>query len=83
MGWQRYDVNDADFSLSDAGIDDSEDLVVFPMGAGVSYRDLSGVTLEARGTFRLAGSSELIETNIGQDGDLSSWEASANVGYEF
>ena len=83
MGWQHYDVNDADFSLSDAGIDDSEDLVVFPMGAGVSYRDLSGVTLEARGTFRLAGSSELIETNIGQEGDLSSWEASANVGYEF
>jgi hypothetical protein len=83
MGWQRYDVNDADFSLSDAGIDDSEDLVVFPMGAGVSYRDLSGVTLEARGTFRAAGSSELIETNTGQDGDLHSWEASGNVGYEF
>jgi hypothetical protein len=83
MGWQRYDVRDADFSLSDARITEDENLVVFPTGIGVAYRDMSGITFEARGTLRWAGDSELIADTSGSFADLHTWDATANVGYEF
>jgi hypothetical protein len=83
IGWQRYDVRDADFSLSDAGLQEDENIVVFPMGAGLAYRNPSGITFDARGTFRAAGDSELIADRGGDFAELHTWEASANVGYEF
>jgi hypothetical protein len=83
MGWQRYDVRDADFSLSDAGINEDENFVVFPTGVGIAYRDISGIVFDARGTFRWAGDSELIAEAGGDFADLHTWEATANLGYEF
>jgi hypothetical protein len=82
-GWQMYDIRDTTFALSDAGIDDDESIAVFPMGAGVAYRDISGITFDARGTFRLAADSSLIADANGEFADLHTWEASGNVGYEF
>jgi hypothetical protein len=54
------------------------------MGAGLSYRDVSGLTVDVRGTFRAAASSDLlIDPRTGNEADLHTWEASAALGYEF
>jgi len=38
VGWQRYDVTQTDVMLSTSGLNDHDNLIEFPMGAGVSYR---------------------------------------------
>lgn len=83
IGWQRYDLRDVNFSQADAGIADQDDVAVFPMGAGLSYRDTSGITFDARGTFRPATESNLIVDDTGGFAEVHSWEASGNIGYEF
>lgn len=80
VGWQHYDLNDN--TLSDQGIETTDDLAVFPMGVGVSYRDPSGVTAELRGTFRAAADSSFIQEADGDNARLDTWEASAGIGYE-
>jgi hypothetical protein len=81
-GWQRYDVTDANFSRAATGLSDEDDLAVWPMGAGIAYRDPDGIVAELRGTFRLAQESELLRTGNGF-ADLHTWDASAQLGYEF
>jgi hypothetical protein len=78
-GWQRYDVSDAQTS----GIRSQDDLAVFPLGAGLAYRDLSGITFDARGTFRPARGADLVVDATGSRAELHTWEASGNIGYEF
>jgi hypothetical protein len=82
VGWQHYDLNDNTLSRADDGIGSSDDLAVFPMGAGLSYRDASGFTGELRGTFRAAADSTFIQDIDGDDVPLHTWEASASIGYE-
>lgn len=76
-GWTRLDINDEP-ALSD--VEASEDLAVFPIGAGVAWRDTSGVVLDARGTYRFSEDATLL---TGVDSNFDTWEASANLGYEF
>src|SRR5262249_50375380 len=38
VGWQRYDVTGTHVTLAINGMNDSDNLVEFPMGAGLSYR---------------------------------------------
>ena len=76
-GWQRLDINDEP-ALSDA--EASDDIAVFPVGAGIAWRDRSGLMLDARGTYRFAEESTLLAA-VGTNVDT--WEASANLGYEF
>lgn len=82
-GWQHYDIADNELSRADDGIGDQDDLAVFPMGVGLSYRDVSGITGELRGTFRAAADSTFIQDASGDDASLHTWEASAGLGYEF
>lgn len=82
-GWQHYDVADNNLSRADDGIGDKDDLAVFPMGAGIAYRDTSGITGELRGTFRAAADSSFIQDAQGDNASLHTWEASAGLGYEF
>jgi opacity protein-like surface antigen len=82
-GWQHYDIADNQLSRADDGIGDQDDLAVFPMGAGISYRDTSGITGELRGTFRAAADSSFIQDSSGDNASLHTWEASAGLGYEF
>ncbi len=82
VGWQHYDLNDNTLTRADSGIGSSDDLAVFPMGAGLAFRDSSGFTGEVRGTFRAAGSSSFIEDSTGADADLHTWETSISLGYE-
>jgi hypothetical protein len=85
IGWQRYDVSDANFAQSATGLRSEDDLVVFPLGAGLSFRSLTGLVVDVRGTVRVADDSGLLSLREGTDGnaELHTWEASAALGYEF
>ena len=84
VGWQRYDVMNATFSTADTGVQASDNLAEYPMGAGVSYRDPTGWLVDLRGTYRATASSSLVlDPRTGGYGGLDSWEASGALGYEF
>jgi len=89
MGWQRYDVTNTSVSLADTGVADHDNLMVFPMGAGLAYR-ISGFVADVRGTFRAATDNNLVLQTPGitqptpnDFASMHTWEASAAVGYEF
>jgi len=84
MGWQNYSVSGEDVNLSDAGINDSDNSIVFPMGGGIAYRD-SGFVADVRGVFRANTDSSLVVENARSNTyvPLHTWEASAALGYEF
>jgi hypothetical protein len=89
MGWQRYDVTNTSVSLADSGVADHDNLMVFPMGAGLAYR-INGFVADVRGTFRAATDNDMVLTTPGitqptpsDFASMHSWEASAAVGYEF
>lgn len=85
IGWQRYDITGGTFSLSDTGMNSSDNSVVFPMGAGIGYRDPSGLVLDLRGTFRANTGYGLVLESVGSTSyaPMHSWEASGALGYEF
>lgn len=83
IGWQRYDIVDGDLSQAATGIRDEDDLMIFPVGAGLSIRSYEGIMFDIRGTIRIAEDSGLIRDATGDNGHLHTWEASGNLGYEF
>lgn len=83
VGWQRYDIRNANFSMADTGVADKDTLAVFPMGAGIAYRDKSGLVLDLRGTFRAAQNSTFIRDPAGGNANLHTWDAGGHLGYEF
>lgn len=86
IGWQRYDVTGAAFTQSDAGIRDSDNLIDYPVGAGLSYRD-GGFVADIRGTYRWTSDNQLIVSNPLVAGSgfskMDNWSANANAGFEF
>ena len=83
-GWQHYDVRDMKFAQSDTGMKSNDNVAEFPMGAGLSLRDVSGFTADLRGTFRATTDSTLVLDGVTNTyASLYSWEASAALGYEF
>jgi hypothetical protein len=84
VGYQRYDVNNIQFSQADSGMKSNDNLAEFPVGTGVSLRDLNGFTVDVRGTFCPTTDSHLLlDQTTGDFARLNTWEASAIVGYEF
>jgi hypothetical protein len=85
VGWQRYDVTGGSFTTSDSGMADSDNSMVFPLGAGLSYRDQSGLVVDLRGTFRANTNAGLVLDNVGSTtfAPLHTWAASGSIGYEF
>lgn len=85
VGWQRYDVTGAAFTVGGTGMNDTDNAVVLPMGIGVAYRDKSGLVIDARGTFRADTNSKLVLEAMDSPNyaPMHTWEASAAVGYEF
>jgi hypothetical protein len=83
VGWQRYDVTDASFLSELTGMSKMDNVLEFPVGAGVSYRDGGGFLVDVRGTFRAATDSDLLRKPDGDQAPLHSWEASGAIGYEF
>ena len=92
VGWQRYDVTSANVTLSDSGMNDHDNLLEFPLGAGLAYR-MAGFVFDLRGTFRAATDQNLVlkasipnNTIAPTSSDFApmhTWEASAALGYEF
>jgi hypothetical protein len=85
VGWQRYDITGGTFRLSDTGMNESDNSIVFPLGAGVTYRDRSGFIADVRATFRPDVRAGLVlEDPISRDyAPMHTWAASAAAGYEF
>ena len=82
-GWQRYDVTQASGPLV-TGMRDHDDLLEFPLGAGVAYRR-AGFVGDLRGTVRVATEENLLAMPdaSGDFAPMHTWEASAALGYEF
>jgi hypothetical protein len=84
--WRRYDLTNTQTNTSD--ISDSDDVVEFPVGAGVAYH-YQGFIVDARGEFRAATNEDLmpsLSNDITQDSgeaSLHRWGVNATVGYEF
>jgi hypothetical protein len=91
VGWQRYDVTGRTVSLSDSGMNPSDNSIEFPMGAGIGYRDPSGLVFDLRGTFRANTDQGLVlepganpnSASSNNYAPMHTWEASAAVGAEF
>lgn len=83
VGWQRYDVTGENFATADTGMRDSDDVLEFPLGAGIAYRDPTGLVVDLRGTFRATTEPDLLRQPDGDQADLHTWEASGAIGYEF
>lgn len=84
VGYQRYDVTNMMLATTDSGVKSSENLIEYPMGAGISFRHPSGWLADVRGTFRAEPSSTLVrDVTSGAYASAHWWEASAAVGYEF
>jgi opacity protein-like surface antigen len=84
VGWQRYDITNMQVATADSGISKNENRAEFPVGAGASYRDLSGWMIDVRGTFRAVPDSNLVfDQTRGTFAQAHWWEASAALGYEF
>jgi hypothetical protein len=90
IGWQRYDVTGAHVSLADAGMNDHDNLLEFPMGAGLAYR-MNGFVFDLRGTFRYTTDQSLVldtfptafPPSSSSFAKMHTWEGSAALGYEF
>lgn len=85
VGWQRYDITNASFRLSDQGINDSDNMIVYPMGGGVQWRDSSGLVIDVRGTYRPTTDYNLVSERSANGAfvPMHSWAATLSGGYEF
>lgn len=87
VGWSHLDVTGGSFSRADTGINDKDNEVIYPIGAGIGYRSGEGFIADLRGTYRFASDDNLIVTNPGQVrpkyASMDWWEASAAAGFEF
>jgi outer membrane protein OmpA-like peptidoglycan-associated protein len=84
-GWTRYRITNT--AINTASLSRSDDVVVIPVGAGVTGRIGKGFLLDVRGTGRLTFQDTLFNniaasTNAGNS-SLNSWGAMGNLGYEF
>lgn len=82
--WRRYDLANFDSNTSDVA--DSDNVVEFPMGAGVAYR-IGDLILDARGEYRPTTDADLMpsltRSEPGAEASLHRWGVNANIGYEF
>ncbi|HVK74675.1 MAG TPA: outer membrane beta-barrel protein [Kofleriaceae bacterium] len=94
IGWTHFSVSNSDVTLTDFGVDDSDDILQIPLGAGAAYRAPFGLLVDARFTFRttlndglvlatdvpLVNGQPLLATTFV---DMDNWEVSGRIGYEF
>lgn len=80
-GWKHYSVQNTSTVNSD--IQDSDDVIEFPLGAGLSY-NYNRFIADVRGTFTPVVDDELFRSAVGNDNNkLNTWKAAANIGFEF
>jgi hypothetical protein len=90
VGYQRYDVTGGNVSLSDSGMNSSDNLLSVPAGLGFVWRGNNGLVADVHGTYRFTWFQDLvlnggvpITGNSSSFVKLNNWEASAAIGYEF
>ncbi|HEX8113496.1 MAG TPA: hypothetical protein VF516_37455, partial [Kofleriaceae bacterium] len=91
VGYQRYDVKGGNVSLSDSGMNSSDNLLSVPAGLGFVWRGNNGLVADVHGTYRYTWYQDLVlnsdarvtDNNHSNFVKLDSWEASAAIGYEF
>jgi hypothetical protein len=91
VGYQRYDVTQTNVSLSDSGMNSSDNLLSVPAGLGFVWRGNNGLVADLHGTYRFTWFQDLVLKNGAPiNGNTSSdfvklnnWQASAAIGYEF
>lgn len=76
-GWIRYSITNDNFNTS--SVADKDDQVVFPLGAGLTFR-YQGIVADARGVYRPTVRADLIP-QAGQD--MPTWTAGLSGGAEF
>lgn len=93
IGWTHFSVSN-NVTLADFGMNDSDDILEIPLGAGASWRGPWNLLVDARFTFRPALGEDLVVGSVptvngeallaaGDFLDMDTWEASARVGYQF
>lgn len=93
VGWQHYDVTNTTFTLSDAGMNNFDNVAEFPMGAGIAFRADSGLTVDLKGVFRAVTDQNLVlkapltglvgATSSSDYVPMHNWQASLAIGYEW
>ncbi|HEX3763347.1 MAG TPA: hypothetical protein VHW23_31850 [Kofleriaceae bacterium] len=92
VGYQRYDVTGGNVSLSDSGMNSSDNLLSVPAGLGFVWRGDNGLVADIHGTYRFTWFQDtLLKNGAPINGTNSSdnfvkmnnWTASAAIGYEF
>jgi hypothetical protein len=79
--WKRYSVTNTDVNTSN--LEDNDNVVEFPVGAGLSY-SFNRFLADVRGTFRPAIDNDLLVTEeLRDEAELHTWQARANIGFEF
>lgn len=93
VGWTHYDVTNTTFNLSDNGMNNSDNLAEFPVGLGLAFRGMGGMTIDLRGAYHFTTDQNLVlkapftgvigSTSSSDFRSMDSWEATAQIGYEF
>jgi hypothetical protein len=91
VGYQRYDVTGGDVTLSDSGMNSSDNLLSVPAGLGFVWRGNNGLIADVHGTYRFTWFQDLLlkngapitATSSSDFVKLNNWQASAAIGYEF
>ncbi|MDP2342010.1 MAG: hypothetical protein Q8O67_13715 [Deltaproteobacteria bacterium] len=82
LGWNRFDISSD--SPNTSSFADEDNVLSVPLGVGLSV-GFSGVTLDARATYRQAVGSDLLASSDSSFDDtaLNSWGLGAALGFEF
>jgi len=80
--WRRYNLTNADVNTS--SVEDQDDILEIPMGAGVAYR-YQNFLGDVRGEFRATTQEDLLPESGTSDEfvPMHTWGASLRLGYEF
>jgi len=84
LGWSHYVVANSD--IQNASIDDEDDVVQIPAGAGLSLRMGQRISLDLRGTYRFAEGDGMFNGGPGDEGEgdgLESLSGTAMIGFGF
>lgn len=84
LGWRNLQVVGEDFSTSDEGVADSDNLLILPVGAGLGYRS-GDFYVDGRATLRFATGADLVRTSTFDDdrSQMHAFAVTGRVGYDF
>jgi len=81
VGWTHYQIENSEVETS--SIEEDDDVLVVPVGAGVSFHLLRNMTLDLRGTFRGAAGDSMFEGGADEDNGLESLAGTGQLGFAF